>query len=201
MGRPPKPRYREKPSSLRALALEARSEATVEISWREGTTGELHSRFLALQVRLANIGLRNRANRQGSELPARWLLCEWPEDASEPVKYWLSNLSEQTLLLKLVRLAKLRWRIEHDYHELKDALGLDHFEGRSYRGWNHHVTLVSIAHAYPHPGTHSPETQGSSLSLFALARELQALLACWQGTCPTCRRELPPNHPPRPPPT
>lgn len=147
-GRPPKARYREKTSSLRELALETGAEAAVEVSWREGTRGKLRSRFLALRVRPANIGLRNRANREGSELPVRWLLCEWPEGHDEPTKYWLSNLPAKTPLKELLGLAKLRWRIEHDYRELKDALGLDHFEGRTYRGWNHHVTLVSVAHAF-----------------------------------------------------
>ena len=77
-----------------------------------------------------------------------WLLCEWPPGKDAPTKYWLSNLPPDTPLKTLVKLAKLRWRIEHDYRELKDALGLDHFEGRTYRGWNHHVTLVSVAHAF-----------------------------------------------------
>ena len=66
----------------------------------------------------------------------------------EPVKYWLSSLPTDTPLVQLVSLAKLRWRVEHDYRELKDALGLDHFEGRSFRGWHHHVTLVSLAHGF-----------------------------------------------------
>jgi SRSO17 transposase len=147
-GRPPKPRYREDPSSLKELALAAGEQAAVILTWREGTRGKMTSRFLALRVRPANIKLRNNANRNGEELPVCWLLCEWPSKASEPRKYWLSNLPTDTPLRGLVRLAKLRWRIEHDYRELKDALGLDHFEGRTYRGWNHHVTLVSIAHAF-----------------------------------------------------
>lgn len=147
-GRPPKARYRDRRSSLRDLALEAGAEAAVEVAWREGSRGELRSRFLALRVRPANVGLRRRASREGSELPIAWLLCEWPEEAEEPVKYWLSNLPEDTPLERLVDLAKLRWRIEHDYRELKDALGLDHFEGRTHRGWNHHVTLVSVAHGF-----------------------------------------------------
>lgn len=75
-------------------------------------------------------------------------MVEWPEGKDEPVKYWLSNLPVDTNIKDLVRLGKLRWRIEHDYRELKDALGLDHFEGRSYRGFHHHVTLVSVAHAF-----------------------------------------------------
>jgi len=77
-----------------------------------------------------------------------WLLVEWPTGKDEPAKYWLSNLPPDTPLKTLVKLAKLRWRIEQDYRELKDALGLDHFEGRTFRGWHHHVTLVSIAHAF-----------------------------------------------------
>ena len=63
-------------------------------------------------------------------------------------QYWLANLDDDLPLVELVRLAKLRWRVEHDYRELKDALGLDHFEGRSFKGWHHHVTLVSVAHAF-----------------------------------------------------
>ncbi len=106
------------------------------------------SRFLALRVRPANIQLRNNANRNGEETPVCWLLCEWPPGTTEPSKYWLSNLPIDTALTDLVRLEKLRWRIEHDYRELKDALGLDHYEGRTYPGWNHHVTLVAIAHAF-----------------------------------------------------
>lgn len=147
-GRPPKPRYRTDPSSLRELALAAGSEQAVELCWREGSAGELRSRFLALRVRPANVELRRAAAREEGELKVRWLLCEWPEGADEPSKYWLSNLAPDASLERLVALAKLRWRIEHDYRELKDALGLDHFEGRSWRGWNHHVTLTSVAHGF-----------------------------------------------------
>ncbi|MGH3131993.1 MAG: IS701 family transposase [Gaiellaceae bacterium] len=145
-GRPPASRYREKPSSLRRLALEARATSLREVAWREGSRGrKLRSRFLALRVRPANVRLRRQSE---GELPVCWLLVEWPEEAEEPTKYWLSNLPAETSLAELVQLAKLRWRVEHDYRELKDALGLDHFEGRSFRGWHHHVTLVSVAHAF-----------------------------------------------------
>lgn len=144
-GRPPKPRYRDKPSSLRALALAAGEGALVEVAWREGTKGTLRTRFLALRVRPANSKI---ARDEAGELPLCWLVCEWPAGAEEPSKYWLSNLPADRPLEQLVRLAKLRWRIEHDYRELKDALGLDHFEGRSYNGWHHHVTLVSLAHGF-----------------------------------------------------
>src|SRR5450830_905586 len=145
-GRPSAARYRRPPAALRGLALAAGSAAASEVTWREGSRGPMSARFLALRVRPANVGLR-RAHREA--LPLAWLLCQWPEGAAEPEKYWLANLpAEATTLAELVRLAKLRWRIELDYRELKDALGLDHFEGRSFRGWHHHVTLVSLAHGF-----------------------------------------------------
>ena len=144
-GRRPAARYRPPFSSLAELALAAGAAACREICWREGTRGAMSSRFLALRVRPANLKLR-RANPD--ELPACWLLAEWPTGKDAPTDYWLSNLPADTPLEQLVGLAKLRWRIEQDYRELKDALGLDHFEGRSWPGWHHHVTLVSIAHAF-----------------------------------------------------
>ena len=147
-GRPPGARYRQDPSSFKQLALAAGKKAAVTVTWREGARGKMSSRFLALRVRPANIDLRRQAHKAGDELPLRWLICEWPAKQAEPTKYWLSNLPYQTPLKQLVRLAKMRFRVEQDYRELKDALGLDHFEGRSYTGWNHHVTLVSVAHAF-----------------------------------------------------
>jgi SRSO17 transposase len=144
-GRPPASRYRRAPAALRGLALAAGSAAACEVAWREGSRGTMSARFLALRVRPANVGLR-RAHP--AALPLAWLLCQWPEGAAEPSKYWLADLPAETTLADLVRLAKLRWRIEQDYRELKDALGLDHFEGRSFRGWHHHVTLVSCAHGF-----------------------------------------------------
>jgi SRSO17 transposase len=146
MGRPPKPRYRAQRSSLKQLALAAGRKQARQVSWREGSRGKLSSRFLAVRVRPANVQLRRAAG--GEELPVRWLVCEWPTSEDEPVKYWLSNLPADTPLKRLVSLAKLRWRVEHDYRQLKDALGLDHFEGRSYQGWHHHLTLVSLAHGF-----------------------------------------------------
>jgi SRSO17 transposase len=146
-GRPPVPRYRQPRSSLRALVLAAGARAATTVTWRQGADGgQLVSRFVALRVRPAGVRLR-RASR-GGELPVRWLLAEWPQGEPEPVKYWLATLPAGSSLHQLVRLAKLRWRVEHDYRELKDALGLDHFEGRSWQGWHHHVTLVSVAHAF-----------------------------------------------------
>ncbi len=112
-GQPPKSRYRQAPSCLKDLALAAGRQATVEVCWREGTRGEMTSRFLALRVRPENIQLRRQAHSSDEELQACWLLCEWPENKEEPVKYWLSNLPADTDTKTLVGLGKLRWRIEH----------------------------------------------------------------------------------------
>lgn len=143
-GRPPIPRYPEKPSSLRDLVLAAGREQVLTVGWREGDRGPLASQFVALRVRPANDAQRDEHGVLGE----RWLLAEWPEHKDEPVKYWLSNLPVQTPIVTLVRLAKLRWRVEHDYRELKQCLGLDHYEGRTFCGLHHHLTCVTVAHAF-----------------------------------------------------
>ena len=147
-GRRPRPRYRDQPCSLAHLALAAGQQACVDLIWRRGSKGLQRGRFLALRVRPAGVTPRRLARQHGGELPVRWLLVEWPRGKPEPTKYWLSNLPEATPLVDLVGLARLRWRVEQDYRELKGALGLDHFEGRGFPGWHHHVTLVSVAHGF-----------------------------------------------------
>ena len=152
-GRRPRTRYRDKPPSLKQLALAAGPQAGIELIWRRGSKGLQRGRFLALRVRPAGVTPRRQAAARtadsvGWELPTRWLLVEWPTDKPEPVKYWLSNLPDNIPVVELVRLGKLRWRVEQDYRELKGALGLDHFEGRSWTGWHHHVSLVSVAHGF-----------------------------------------------------
>ena len=142
--RPPVPRYPEKPSSLRDLVLAAGREQVRTVGWREGDRGPMASQFIALRVRPANDAQRD----EDGVLPERWLLAEWPEGKDEPVKYWLSNLPSETPIVTLVRLAKLRWRVEHDYRELKQCLGLDHYEGRTFCGLHHHLTCVTVAHAF-----------------------------------------------------
>jgi SRSO17 transposase len=77
-----------------------------------------------------------------------WLLVEWPKEATEPTKYFLCDLPADYSLRRLVRVAKARWKIEQDYQQLKEELGLDHYEGRSWSGWHHHVTLVMLAHSF-----------------------------------------------------
>jgi SRSO17 transposase len=148
-GRRPRPRYHDKPCSLKELALAAGQQACTDLIWRRGSKGLQRGRFAGLLVRPAGVTPRRQAAREGlEELPVRWLLVEWPQGKPEPIKYWLSNLPAGTPLVELVRLARLRWRIEQDYRECKGALGLDHFEGRGWPGWHHHVTLVSVAHGF-----------------------------------------------------
>jgi hypothetical protein len=103
----------------------------------------MSSRFVFTWVRPAGRVLL--AAHRGEDLPQTWLIAEWPTGAGEPVKYWLSNLPVSTAKRTLVRWAKLRWRIEHDYREVKTGLGLDHYEGSTWQGWHHHTTLVSAA--------------------------------------------------------
>ena len=96
---------------------------------RRSCRGAMTSRFVARRVRPTNVKLRHAD--PGAELPACWLLAEWPDGKDAPTDFWLSNLPADTPIDDLVALAKLRWRVEQDYRELKDALGLGHFEGRS----------------------------------------------------------------------
>ena len=106
----------------------------------------MSSQFVFQRVPPAGPAIRSA--HLGRDLPEAWLIAEWPAGTDEPVKYWLSNLPASTAKRTLVRLTKLRWRIEHDYREVKTGLGLDHFEGRTWPGWHHHTTLVSAAHAF-----------------------------------------------------
>ena len=117
-GRRPRPRYRDKPSSLKQLAMAATEQACVELIWRRGSKGLQRGRFLALRVRPAGVTPRRLARQDGGELPVRWLLVEWPVGKAEPTKYWLSNLPDDTPLVELVRLARLRWRVEMVFPQL-----------------------------------------------------------------------------------
>ncbi|WP_331744919.1 IS701 family transposase (plasmid) [Streptomyces sp. NBC_01136] len=154
MGRPPVPKYPDKPQSVKQLVIAAGRKAAKPVQWREGSRPgkgrsglrRMYSRFVILRVRPAGREIRKVVD--GPELPACWLLAEWPAGEAEPVQFWLSDLPSGMPLTTLVRLAKLRWRIEHDYREMKQALGLAHFEGRTWNGWHHHVTLVSAAHVF-----------------------------------------------------
>ncbi|MER7127311.1 IS701 family transposase [Micrococcus luteus] len=154
-GRKPAARYRAPASSLRDLAAETGRKGYRQATWRTGSKGPMRSRFRVQSVRPAGVAARRHAMAAagGSAawdgiLPALTLLTEWPAGHKAPTEYWLTSLGTETALRRLVRLAKMRWRIEHDYREMKHGLGLDHFEGRTWRGWHHHVTLVTAAHAF-----------------------------------------------------
>jgi len=131
------------PQRLQQLAGALPTTAWRTVTWREGTRGAMRSRFARLRVRPAH-----RDEERTEPRPAEWVLIEWPRGDAEPTKYWLSTLPETTPIAALVRLAKLRWRIERDYQELKDELGLDHFEGRGWRGFHHHGALCIAAYAF-----------------------------------------------------
>lgn len=146
-GRRPRPRYRTRPTGLRVHALATGRDAAVELTWRDGSRGRLTAPLVVVRVRPAGRRATARRAADGS-LPAVWLLAEWPPEAAEPTDYWLSSLPKTTEPAELARLAKIRWRIEHDYRELKTGLGLDHFEGRTWQGWHRHVTLVTAAQLF-----------------------------------------------------
>jgi SRSO17 transposase len=132
-----------KPIPMRQLAMSLPSSAWKTVAWREGTRKTLRSRFAALRIRPAH------RDYWSSELrPEEWLLIEWPREEVEPSRYWLSTLPAETKLSDLVRLAKHRWIIERDYQELKQELGLGHYEGRSWRGFHHHATLCIAAYGF-----------------------------------------------------
>jgi SRSO17 transposase len=153
LGPPTLPRYREIARPLPDLI----ETGTLfrQVTWRQGSKGVMTSRFAVLEVRPSGKEATRTAQEQAGGrsrwdgvLPLRTLLVEQPEGTVEPTGYWMSNLPATTPIADLVRWAKMRWRIEHDYRELKHGLGLDHFEGRTWRGWHHHVTLVTATQAF-----------------------------------------------------
>lgn len=151
-GRPAKPAYPDPPVAFKDLVLRAGRGKTRQVTWRRGTrktatnrTAAMRSHFLAIRIRPANRDIPRAAD---GSLPEQWLIAQWPPGEPEPVKYWLSNMDKRTSLKTLARLAKIRWRVEHDYRELKTGLGIDHFEGRSFVGWHRHVTLAVLAQAF-----------------------------------------------------
>lgn len=132
-----------KPVGVEELALDLPAGAWQTIRWRQGTNEKLEGRFARVRVRSAHD--RKAAT---ATIPEEWLLIEWPPDEKKPTKYWLSTLRSNVTFTHLVHMAKLRWRIERDYLELKQEIGLDHFEGRGWRGFHHHATLCIAAYGF-----------------------------------------------------
>jgi SRSO17 transposase len=146
IGRPPTLLRRDgkhQPISVKELALGLPKRAWRVVKWREGSAEWLSSRFARVRVRAARRDFKLTESR-----PEEWLLIEWPEGEKEPTKYWLSNLPKDIAFRQLVDIAKLRWRIERDYQELKQEVGLGHFEGRGWRGFHHHATLCVAAYGF-----------------------------------------------------
>jgi SRSO17 transposase len=145
-GRPTSAIRREdahQPISARQLALELPQKAWRRVTWREGTNTKLVSRFAAVRVRPAH-----RDYKRSTPRPEEWCLIEWPADEPEPTKYFLSTLPANISRRALVNTTKLRWRIERDYQDLKQELGLGHYEGRGWRGFHHHATLCIAAYGF-----------------------------------------------------
>jgi SRSO17 transposase len=166
-GRPPKLLRRDQkhqPVSVKQVALSLPANDWKTIAWREGTKQKLRSRFARLRVRPAH------HDYWRSELRAEeWLLIEWPAEEQEPTKYWLSTLPADTKLSDMVKLAKHRWIIERDYEELKQELGLGHYEGRGWRGFHHHATLCTAAYGFlvAERSRFSPSARAGQLDLRA----------------------------------
>jgi SRSO17 transposase len=145
-GRPPKLMRRDgkhRPVSVKELALNLPARAWRTIAWREGSAEPLISRFARIRVRAAHRDYNLTESRS-----EEWLLIEWPKGESEPTKYWFSTLERKIAFNHLVGLTKLRWRIERDYQDLKQEVGLGHFEGRGWRGFHHHATLCIAAYGF-----------------------------------------------------
>ena len=131
------------PISVAEVSRSWPKERWQRVTWREGSKGPMASRFAAARV------LPSHSYQHGGpKEETHWLLAEWPETEAAPTKFWLARLPEDTSLLSLVRLAKIRWWIEQGYQQLKDELGLDHYEGRSWQGWHHHVTMTMLAFGF-----------------------------------------------------
>jgi len=129
--------------TVEASALGLPAKKFRKVSWREGARGKMNSRFAGVRVRPAH-----RDHLRSEARAAEWLLIEWPAGSSAPTKYWLATLPPQASLKKLVYFAKLRWRIERDYEELKQEIGLTDYEGRKWRGFHHHATMCLAAYAF-----------------------------------------------------
>ena len=132
-----------RPQSIKELAFELEPSQWQTLEWREGTNFTLRSRFARVRVRAAH-----RDHKRTQMRPEQWALIEWPEGHREPMKYWLSTLPEDVPLQRMVLEAKMRWRIERDYQDLKQELGLGHYEGRGWRGFHHHASLSIAAYGF-----------------------------------------------------
>jgi SRSO17 transposase len=167
LGRPPKLLQRStdhQPVSVKQLAQQLPARAFQAVIWRQGSQRKLQSRFAAVRIRPAH-----RDYWRAEPHPEEWLLIEWPCGEAEPTKYWVTTMPADTKLKDLVKMAKHRWIIERDYEELKQELGLGHFEGRNWRGFHHHATLCIAAYGFlvAERNRFSPSARAGHLGLAA----------------------------------
>jgi len=197
----------QRPQSVKQLAFDLPPSHWQAIEWREGTNFTLRSRFARVRVRAAH-----RDNERKQLRPEEWLLIEWPEGHREPMKYWLSTLPQEVPLQRMVYEAKMRWRIERDYQDLKQELGLGHYEGRGWRGFHHHASLSIAAYGFlmvqqlrpvkttPHAARNLPYPRITNLaaaqrtqrhvpsSITTLRLRIAAALLTTLPRCPCCLR-------------
>jgi SRSO17 transposase len=151
---PVRPRPDRQPEPIGDLIRRLGLDSAQTVTFRDGPDGEpVTSRFILARVHAGHAWRESEGWigwREGSEVPPReeWLIAEWPEDHEQPTDYWISNLPADTEPERLARLARMRWKMELDYKQLKGELGLDHYEGRSWLGWYHHTALVTAAHGF-----------------------------------------------------
>ena len=129
------------PITAADLAKRLSKRAWRTIAWRDGSNARLVSRFARVRVRAAGEGTTDAE-------PEEWLIIEWPKGEKEPTKFWLSTLPEDMDFARMIDITMMRWRIERDYQELKQEVGLGHFEGRSWRGFHHHATMCIAAYEF-----------------------------------------------------
>lgn len=134
------------PQTIAQLVAGLDAKQWQTVSFRDGPDDgkPMTSRFAFVAVRAAHLWRKGLRAVPRDEL----LIAEWPPGAQTPTDYWLTNMPADTEPERLARLARLRWKIELDYKQLKGELGLDHYEGRSWLGWYHHTALVSAAHGF-----------------------------------------------------
>jgi len=175
---------------LSAFAGDLNAKQFRTISWRDGSKGRMRGRFFAARIYSAERHTKTPHPR----LKPIWLIIEDTGEEKRPFKFYFSNLPKSTSLSRLVSLVKLRWRVERDYQELKSEIGLDHFEGRTWRGFHHHATLCAVAHGFlalrralfpPEKGEVDPVASASTPAAGTAAEDRMV-----PALCETCRLSL-----------
>lgn len=189
------------PLGVQKLGIKLGPKAFRRITWRDGTSGKkMQSRFCFRRVKVAHDD-----GTAAQDKEPLWLMIEWPEGEEKPTKFVLTSLPRRMSKKQIVRIVKERWRTERAYEDLKGELGLDHFEGRSFPGWHHHVSVVLCCYAFilAERVRHFPPRQDGRVKLqrsasrpelhfvdsfITIRLAIAAYLARWLPRCPTCRQ-------------